>query len=530
MDDTNAPVISPDVGPGTASEAMPATPDSPSITPETPSPESVAAETSLGGTTSSAGQVISPTDSNTTSRPSSPTGSVPAATNPPVVGKGSMFAGRRKLVALIAIVVIILLAAGYAFAFYLPNTPSHVYSSGLTNTGQALDKLITYTQTQDKASYKSAALNSTLKYKSASGSFDATLSGAFDKNSNGNLQFKADVEGENITANLRSVKAAGNTSPDIYLQVTGIKNYLDSAGLNDFDSLDGQWISIDHTLLDTYSASLKQELNSTSDSSVADASGVPTADQLNDALNKVQTVNKQYIFTTDKSKAVLTNQKFIAKETENGRAQNHYKVGYDKSHLQAYVSALGSALDSSKLNDWSKKANDGKSLSVSMNLKDLENTIKNGKGDYTFDLWVDAKTKLVSSLRFTDPADKSSVFVIGQNYTGGTQYPFSFTFSDKATDGTPEKGALNLTVDSKTNKYTGSFTLDTHDTSGSISVEANFTVTPSNDAVKVTAPSGTESITDLLNQLGLGGLLDSGATTDQPGGSLDGSGLFTLTQ
>jgi hypothetical protein len=451
------------------------------------------------------------------------TASVVSPTPSPAVVGGRKKPG-RKLFALIALVVIILLVAGFAFAFYLPNTPGRVYSSSLTNTGKALDKLVDYVQTEDKASYKSASFDGTMKLKSSSVSFDSTLTGAFDKNSNGKLQLKADVEGENITANVVSVKAAGNTSPDLYFQVSGVKNYLDSAGLNDLDSLDGQWISVDHTLLDTYAASLKSSLGS--GSNVADATSVPTVEQLNDAITKVQTVNKQYLFTTDDSKAVLTDQKFIAKETKNGHTQNHYKVGYDKAHLQSYVAALKTALDSSKLNDWSKKANDGKNLSEELDFKSLEASIKNAKSDYTFDLWADTKTKLVSSLQFTDPKDNSKL-TIGQNYTGGTTYPLSLEVSDSP----DSNGKFNLSVDTKTHKYVLDFTTTpgTKAKDGA-TVTGNFTITPSNDSVSATAPSGAKSINDVLNQLGLGGLLDSAAADQTDSASLDDNSVFTLTQ
>lgn len=405
----------------------------------------------------------------------------------------------------IAAVVVLLLAAGYVFAIYLPNTPSHVFSASLANSGVALDKLIDYSKAQALANYKSVSLDGTVHVKSPTGSYDVTLTGAANKGGNADLHFNEDALGEKFSTDVLSIISSGNTTPDIYVKVTGVKHFLDSAGLNSLDNLDGQWIVVDHTLIDTYLSNLKKSVGSGSSSNTT----APTYAEVQDALSKAQAVNKQYLFTADASKAVLTNEKFVGKETVDGRSVDHYKVGYDKAHLQAYVSALASALDSSKLNAWAKNVNSGKSLSDSMGFSSLEKSVSNAKSDYTFDLWADTKTKLISKMSFTDITDKSSVFTVSQGYTGGSKYPFGLSVSgtDSVTHN-PQKYTLSATLDTKTNKLSTTFTSSTVASDGTTTSNGNFDLAPSSSAVNVTAPAKAKSLTDILVSLGLGGLVN----------------------
>src|SRR6202035_3096437 len=162
--------------------------------------------------------------------------------------------------------------------------------------------------------------------------------------------------GEKVNANVISIKSPGNTAPDVYVQVSGIKSMLDSLGLNSLDKIDGQWIAIDHTLVETYLNSLAGQKSSSTGSA-------PTYAAVEDAISKVQAVNKQYLFSTNASTAVFSNPQFIAKETNGGRALDHYKVSYSKTHLNAYLTAVGQALNSSQLNTWYKNMSAGKNLS-----------------------------------------------------------------------------------------------------------------------------------------------------------------------
>jgi hypothetical protein len=399
--------------------------------------------------------------------------------------------GLLLMVAAVAVLVL-LLGGGYVFGLYLPNRPSSIFATSLERSGKAVDALIDYSKTATAQQYKSYKLEGSLKLTASGTTIDATLRGAYDKDANLNTTVDVSVLGKKITADVLSRQAAGSKSPDVYLRLSGIKPALDSYGLSTLDSLDGQWISVDHTLIEGLTSSVTQDM--------ASAANVPTPAQIQDALAKAQAVNKQYLFTTEPQKAVFKQSKYVGKETKDGRAVHHYK-GYDKNNLSNYVKALGDALDSSKLNDWAK-SNGGKDLSETMDLGTLATDAKNGSGNYTFDAWVDAKTKLFHALRFTDPSDSNTSVTISQNYTGGDVYPLGLNVTTKdGSDVVTE--VLSLNLNTKTNVADGTVTMKATDLDGTI----KFTLTPSNESVQVTAPTSVKPLTDVLNQLGLGGYL-----------------------
>lgn len=413
--------------------------------------------------------------------------------------------------------LIVILAVAYYFSIYLPNTPSHVYSSSISNSGLALDKLIQYSQQQEHASYSTTSFTGSVQEKSPSDSFDATLNGSIDKNANANVQFNADLMGEKVNANVISIKAPGNTAPDVYVQVSGVKSFLDSLGLNSLDKIDGQWIDIDHTLIETYLNSLAGQKSSSTGSSA------PTYAAVEDAISKVQTVNKQYLFSTNASTAVFSNPQFIAKETNGGRTLDHYKVSYNKTHLNAYLTAVGQALNSSQLNTWYKNMNGGKNLSDGIDIASWQKKVNSAPSNYNFDMWADAKTKLIAKISFTDPSNKSSVFSIEQNYTGGTTYPFELGFTGKDSSGEPEAASLGISMNTATNKMIFSLTDNETASDGMTNLTANISATPSNTPVKVTAPKNAESFTTLLLQLGL-----SSGSTSNTSSLLSESTIHTL--
>lgn len=66
----------------------------------------------------------------------------------------------------------------------------------------------------------------------------------------------------------------------------------------------GKWITVDHTIISTLMRSA--EKGSSKQNVVP-----PTPEQIQDASTRVQSVNKQYLFTTDKTHAVLTEDQFF---------------------------------------------------------------------------------------------------------------------------------------------------------------------------------------------------------------------------
>jgi hypothetical protein len=291
--------------------------------------------------------------------------------------------------------------------------------------------------------------------------------------------------------------ANGQTTPDVYLQVKGIKTMLDSFGLKQLDNLDGQWISVDHTIIET---GLAQAQGST-----AKKTTLPSYADAKDAMVKFGDVNEKYIFTSDSQYAVLKNEQYLGKSTQDGRTVAGYKVGYDKAHLKAYLDAVGTALDSSGLGKWYQQTNN-KSLSSTLQLDEAKKSVDRAKSDYTFNMYVDTKTKLIHKVHFVDTKDPANnYFELGLNYVGGSKYPFVFDLHGKEA-GSTDVAHMALTLDSSTNQIdvqlTGSSKSDSTTT-----FTLNVTAKPTNDTLNITTPKGAKSVMSVLNSLGLGGLL-----------------------
>jgi hypothetical protein len=446
---------------------------------------------------------VQPNEPVTENTPSAPvadaapvaSGSVEPA---PVVGTKPK---KKWLIPVAAGTLIALLAGGYVFGIYLPNRPENAYKIGMKLTGIATDRVINYTKERKK--YASSSIDATASVKQAGGSFDMAIKGESSETA-GIATVDANITGQKINAELRVADAAQSENPDVYLKLTGVTPFLQQMSADPkLAQLDGKWIAIDHTIIDTY----QKQIEAQSGASIKE---MPTADQVNDAVAKVQQVNKDYLFTTNKDKAVLQYKEYVGKDTRNNRAAFHYKTGYDKAHLKEYVKAVGKALDSSKLNDWSKKQADGKNLSALFQLSSLEDTVEKTKGDETFDLYVDQGTKLIQSVVFTDKKSDGGTFTIAQNYTGGDKYPFEI--SAKGSGSNKIAMVLGATVDTKTDKVNFSAKLDSD---ASMSFSMSGTMTPSNKKLSVEAPTGAVPLAQVLQQFGVDPsvLMGSGVTT-----------------
>lgn len=409
--------------------------------------------------------------------------------------------------------LLVLLSTGYVFGMYLPNRPEAVFKSSMSRSGAAADKLIEYSQTLDKTGYTGAAMDGTLAVKSSALSFDATMQGKTD-GTNSEMTVAANIAGEKMDVDLRMLDSATSDSPDLYLKVSGVKQILGSSGGSQLASLDGQWIAVDHTLLDTYKKQLESSAGASADLGVA-----PTAEQINDASAKVQAVNKMYLFTSDEAKSVVAYKSFVGKETVDGRSVNHYTTTANKTNLKAYIEALGKALDSSKLDTWSTAQNDGKHISELLDTKSIKDSVDDIGDNETFDMYVDAKTKLVQSVTFTDKTEgNSGTLTFAQNYTGGDTYPFSVRV--KSADAADNMDiTLGMSLNTKTNAVDMALKGDT----GDINMDMKAKITPNKEKVTVQAPSGAKPVTQVMKQLGLDQSV-LGAQTSVP------SSLFDLNK
>lgn len=487
---------------------LPSEPTQPS-----PSENTVATPTPVPNPTTTPQPVV--LDPTTTSTPPTPPPEA-APLSPQTQSTISLGSGARKRGLLLIVAGLVVLFGGSAaayFGYYM--NPSVLWSQSLSNTGKGYDKLISYTDTQRKMHYKGFSEDGSLKLQSGGTSFSGTITSKTDgSNATGNISF--DAGSAKVTLDVRSLKPAGANSPDVYVQLSGIKSLAQKYGTDPgptIDGLDGQWVVIDHTLIDNLQ---KQVTKSTTSSTTA-----PSGDYVIATARSLGDVTKQYVFSTKSDKAVTHVVKNIGKETQDGRSVYHYKVGFNKDHLKAYLNALCTTFKTTKVGQW-VKAQNGSDVDCTNAGKSADDV----KTSDTIDVWVDTATRLVRTVRFSDSVKPSTNYAdIGLAYNGGNSYPFVFSLHDK-TGSSTDVFSLNLTLDSKANSADLALSFNSSGGSSPFTMTADLKITPSNDVVSVTAPAGAKPLADILQQLGLspllGGQLGSGANSaiQNPLGSL----------
>lgn len=403
--------------------------------------------------------------------------------------------GFNKKILLTLVLPIFLLFMGGASATYflyiVPNKPENIWAKAMSNTGKAYDKVSNYIT--DYKTPKANSIDGTFK---ASGAFtaDGSIKGQSD-GSNSDVTANFSTSGMKISAEVITIKSQTD-NPDIYLKVSGIKGLGDLVGdyspqyKNTLNSLDGQWYSIDHSLLDQFTS----------------ATGANTQikrEDVNDFIKKIDDTNKKYLFSNDNKKAVLVVKQNIGKESFDGITAYHFKTGYNKANLKSYLTELCNNFKSSKLGQASQAD------SAALNCSTVGDSANDIKDTDTADVWVDMHTKLIHTFRLSDKSDpKNNYFDIGQSFTGGSEIPLFIKFHSKEGTFTTDTG-LTVTVNMKTNaiKVNGNLKTTGGSSSENETASLDLSIIPSVSQVKITKPKNSKSLLELMNDLGFGELL-----------------------
>jgi len=427
---------------------------------------------------------------------------MPGGTPPPVPAPRRRFMRKRIMIPAVVILLAAILAGGY-FGYYMNS--SVILSQSLSRTGKGYNKLVDYFDTQSKTKYKGSTASGTYTLKAGStstdGSLDLKSSGA-----NSDMTFNVGLGATRVNAEVRSIKSASGKTPDLYLKASGIKGLGDLLGSSDqqtaaaIDSLDGKWIAVDHTLLDNLSST-----------DTGTTMSLPTEAQVMDELKAFGKVNQQYVFTTDKKKSVTTVVKKYGTESVDGHKTYHYKMALNKANVKTYITAQQKALNASQLGAWIKK-NDYQDT-VNDYFKSLQTSADSISNKDDFDLWADTHSRLIYKVRIPDDKNPASNYVdVGLNYKGGSSYPF-FIGEQSKDDSNTSSGSLVATIDSKTNSLTLQVSFkSTSSGSGDPSnynFKANLTYKPTNNVTTISAPTGAEPLSQVLDELGLGDILTS---------------------
>jgi len=419
----------------------------------------------------------------------------------------------------IALVVIVGGAAAFYFGYWM--NPSVIYGQSLKDTGTVYSKLISYVDTQSKVTYKGAKISGDLNYVTGG----ATITGNLTEQSSGTnstASFTTSFAGKKIDFEARSVTASGQKTPDVYIQLTGVKDLglADSLGVSpeQVAAVDGKWIVIDHTVIDALKTQIQAQLTANGS---ANKPSLSKTDIIS-AAKDFGTVNNQYVFTSNKSKSVTKVIKNIGFETINGHKTYHYKVGFVKANVKSYITAIRDSLQKDSLGKWAT-AQTGQSVNDLIGYNDLEKSADNIKATDTIDVWSDTSSRIIYKVRVSDPTNAATNYVdVGLDYKNSDSLPFFMNFVDN-TDST-NKTAVNVlaTINPKANSLAGKISFnatDSTDSTNNTSLVANLSVQPTNDALNLTAPTGAVSLKDALNALGMGDLYDQILSGAASGGS-----------
>lgn len=498
----SSPVPSLNDGPSLADSPKPAEEQAPNVQPAAPSPAPSAQP-----------QVILPnfTDQNV-ERPLGVAGPAePAPVTGQVIGfndaaqsqpRRSFIRNKKILIPIVALFVLLGGGAAAYFGYYVPNKPENVWKTALARTGLGYDKLSDYAVSQFQSKNSGIKLDGNFK---TSGLFaaDGTFSGGSDKD-NGEFKGSLSASGLKIDGELRLIKSADST-PDVYFKVDGLQGLGDLLGgfgvppevTSSLNGLNGKWYFVDHSLFNQLSGSDSSSLQITSD-------------DVKSVLKAVGDAGKQNIFTNDPSKMAFVAKTEVGKEKRDGRSVYHYIAAVNKENLKNYVTALCDNLKKSNLKKFFN--NDSQGVYDSIGCGTASDSVNSFDSSRTADVWVDLHTKLIHAVRITDPKKKTNYFEIGQDYQGGSKFPFDLKFHSEDQSETDDAG-INLALDTKSNTFSlGGSLKETSKSGDDTNLNASFqlNVSPNSAKVDVQKPAGAENILQLLNDLGFGQIYQQG--------------------
>jgi hypothetical protein len=282
---------------------------------------------------------------------------------------------KGRLIGLIVAAVVLLLSGGAAAAYYYVfNTPENILKAALANT-------------LDASKNKTLGYSGSISSSDESSSFrlDGTYEGGFNTETGAlKVNGKLDIMVTNLAFELRSLDGKA-----YYFKLGGLEGlssliYALGSGVGSegvsvisqyapfIDAVNNQWIEINRSLIDQVGgSSIKSQKLSQSD------------------RDKIKNAYQENSFLVIKQK--------LADESIKGASSYHYRLGIDKTKLEAFVEALKAAnLESIKITD--------------DQLKEINRSIDAANYDSSpVEVWISKKTKMFTqfSLKANDQSSST---------------------------------------------------------------------------------------------------------------------------
>lgn len=460
----------------------------------------------------------------------------PQPTNDPYAsviygGAGAPRKSKKKKIVLWSSLVLLLAlgGAGFVFGYYLPNKPENVWKTGLNRTGEALQKTVTTaTEKSRMDSFAKSQVSADARFTSADSTVTGTLATTYDeRKQNGNLDVtikQTEQPDKVFGAKFLSELKEGSLYPSLYFQLNGLKS-LGIEGLEVFfpgiSEYDGKWIAVE----EDYIRSVTEEIAKAKTDQPEAAQPTPaepkkeepvSSEDVAELARTTTGVLGEYLLTTEPTKAVFEQRKFIGKETVEGMKTYRFQVAINKAHAKDFCKAMVERVYATAIgkktiaNDPDQQVNDKAKESRTKECQDsVENDIKQ---DETFDLWIDTKYKLVHKIRaYSD--DKKTYADIGQTYKGGDDLSLFVIMHEDEDPTTDDK--LTLDTNLKSGETKVALTMKSAKEGDVYDLSAALSAKPYTEEIKIEKPAGAVPVKSIFERYGI----DPAALTSLVGGS-----------
>lgn len=433
---------------------------------------------------------------------------------------------KQKLVLFIVVAVILSIGGGAVAMNYMQqNNPDYIWKKALDNTSKGF------------ASFATSVTENEKKGGSATGAFKVEQPIAADGNFsanwfNKNVESKSSVgvSGVRATTDIRAIEFEGSDYPDIYVNIAGLESVESLVETSNpslasaINRLNGNWLSIDHTLLE------QLEQSTTGTGSAVQDPVTLTTDDYRDISNKTSEIISEYLFSSDTETAVITVLDQAVKEDFDGVETFKYNVSINKDNLKKFIEAYKNGIQETRFDEFVVSMDgSGRSFEEIVAVDELLQSVDQLDLDSTKnEMWVDIDQKIIRNLRIT-PTDQDRVeggyIEFALPYDGGDVLPFTMRFVSGVTRDT--NGTLNVELVAGYNladqSVNFSFSVVGSTDQEKMKATGTMRVTPSDEEVNPVKPDSAQNIIEFLNSLGVSET-DLLQTTDQVG--LDGIGEF----
>ena len=400
--------------------------------------------------------------------------------------------GRLKFIVVVGILLVILFGGiAYAYLGYYMS-PTTIWDDSLSNASSSYNRLVNYLNAQPIKHYSGVDAKGSFSVQSGSNHYNGSLDiESYRKTSTASL--KLDLGVGSLDVEERSLPVVGASSPNVYLQVNGVNQlgpYTDGyAPL--LDKINGQWVEIDHNLISDIASQVSKNRSSKS---------LFTWSDISSYLVTTEQINKQYLFSTNKSDAVLTVIKNYGQQTVKGINTEHYLVGFNKPNTKSYLYALCNAFVNSAIGSYIKQnvsALVQLNSSTCQNVEDSANTLNSSD---TIQVWDNTSTRMPYMIRINGHGNFAANYVaMGLSYNGGNSYPFFIQGLNKINT-TTINYSINATLNTANNTFNTTISA-TYSNGSKVNFNANFIFQPTNRVISVQVPSSSVPLPTVLNNV-----------------------------